>query len=95
MNKGKIIRSKANGEYIYELTQGTAMNEEGEVTDIYGIGIVGNGEHAYLYDIAPDYDRVKFLFELIAEEMAYPVHLKDIAEDFVNEWAMNEKEIIK
>lgn len=78
--------------YTYEIIESQNFIEDIGLVTVYGIQIYNSdavlaqnyGEHSHIDDISPVYDDVKRLKDLMEELELYPVHLRDVAEDFLS-----------
>lgn len=74
-----------NKEYYYEIIKSEIFLEDyGNVT-VYGIKSYNEdgSEFNIIEDISVDFESVKKLCKLICDENVSPIHLIDIAEDFI------------
>ncbi len=76
-----------NNDYNYEVTKSIIFIEEYGNATVYGISVYNadGSEFNSIEDISDDLDSVDRLCRLMCSENACPVHLIDIAEDFINE----------
>lgn len=78
----------ADGKLNYCLIESDVENTEGR-TVTYGISIecslFGMTEREELRDITTDIDLAKELFDKVHLYMVLPVHLREVAEDFIQE----------
>ncbi len=83
----------AEERYICRLTQSYIYIEDYGKVKVYGISLCNSnaqkamldGEHCEIQDISCDKESVLRLVHLINECNVYPVHLKEIAEDFISQ----------
>lgn len=85
METGSLFRV-TNEEYTYEVIRNVICIEEYGEAKVYGIRIYNEdkSEYADVEDISDDFEEIKRLCAILCEENACPVHLMDIAEDFIN-----------
>ena len=87
----KIIDSRSKYDtYICEITTSTAVLETGIIKVVYGLRMFNSdprlshikGEYARIDSISPDLEDVRRLKSAIEELSVYPVHLRDVVEDY-------------
>lgn len=77
--------------YVCKIVESTVFIEEMGNVIVYGINMYNSnkelaeldGEHCCIEDISEDFEKVERLRKLLVEYDVYPVHLKDIVEDFL------------
>ncbi len=77
--------------YTYEITKTQEYVEEVGMTEVYGIQISNanqklarkKGESCRIDGISPVYREIEQFRALLEEMELYPVHLKDVVEDFL------------
>ncbi len=72
------------GQFTYSFTTSEINHEENGTVTVYGIDIQGTDSSAYIEDISNSKKDVLRLYNLICEGELYPVHLYDVAEDFLS-----------
>ena len=78
--------------YQCDITETRRMTEDRRLVTVYGLSLHHRlpslarceGESCRIDDISDDRSKVLRLKELIDEEGLYPVHLKDVVEDFLS-----------
>lgn len=84
--------NKLNNTYICEVTKTTVSIEDAGDITVYGINMYNSnkelanlpGEYCCIEDISDDFEKVKHLCDCLIELNVYPVHLKNIIEDFLS-----------
>ncbi len=76
-----------NNEYNYEIIKSTVFIEEYGNASVYGIRAYNDdgSEYNIVEDISDDFDSVERLCRLMCSENVCPIHLVNIAEDFIND----------
>lgn len=77
--------------YIYEITESEEFVEETGTIISYGIKIYNSdrelakqkNEYCCVDNISPDYKEIVNLKNLMEELELYPIHLRDVVEDFI------------
>lgn len=88
----KLYHTVSKSTYIYEITESREKIDGHGITDVYGISIYNRhrelaekaGEYCRIDGISPDYDRIRQLKELLEEMELFPIHLRDVVEDFLS-----------
>ena len=75
---------RKSGKYFYEISDTTIpMGSSGSRT-MYGISIIGEHKRASVKAISSDFCFVCELYNLIADEVVYPEHLRDVVEYYLS-----------
>lgn len=88
---GNISSDEKENKYICEITRKKVFIEDTGNITVYGINMYNRNEnlamleneHCCIDDISEDLKTVEKLVSLLTECDVYPVHLKDIVEDFI------------
>ena len=74
----------SNDEFDYHIFSSEVFVEDYGYATTYGMTISGDNEYESVEDVTDEFDRIKSFCELLCREKAYPVHLKDLVEDFLS-----------
>ena len=83
MSDFKIIKTDKAYPYVYSMTEKEVFIEDNGIVKVYGIEISGDNEKGLVEDISCERKKVEELFDLSVKEGLCPVHLNDVAEDFM------------
>ncbi len=81
----EILQPHIKNDSVFYFTLSSKVEIEDVTYDTYGIGAIKNGEIAdYILDLSTEFENVKSLVDLCNNKELSLIHLRDVAEDFIN-----------